>query len=384
VLQASACVVVAFGLVVLLSPALYLPRAEPYFGPSVPADVKAQLQYFYRIWDDVGLRKTAHAEMRRQNPEWDLISRSFFGYSLANVALKDSGMRDEALRYLDLVIKDTLAVPWRDFLLPYGNKRPFVQEPAASLMVDGEVSLLIGLRRLVRDDPGYEYRDDHARLIQRCIDAMQGGPRLVAESYPDECWLWCNPLALASIKVWDVLEGEDHSDFFEWWEVGARSKLVEPVTGLLNSAVTLRGGVIHPPEGSTIWIGASYLLPVCPKLAREQFALMKNELTGRLFCFRYGREWPKGCRGDWDIDSGFTPFGMGPASTGFALVASKEMGDKDLFARLLGLLEFVGAPRTRNGEMRYLSSNLVGDAAFLYAKTTGPAWRELERREKAR
>lgn len=87
--QATACVLLAFGIVVLLSPWLYLPDADVYFGPNVSKDVKAQLRHFYRIWDDEELRKAAQQEMRRQNPEWDLISRSFFAYSLANVALKD-------------------------------------------------------------------------------------------------------------------------------------------------------------------------------------------------------------------------------------------------------------------------------------------------------
>ena len=382
--QASGSALVAFGLVVALSPLLYLPDADDYFGPTVPEDVKAQAEHFYRIWDDEGLRKAAHEEMREQNPEWDLISRSFYAYSLANVALKAPSMRAEALRHLDLVIQETVAVPWREFLLPYGHARPFVKEPAASLMVDGQVSLMIGLRRLVQDDPDYIHKKEHGRLIERCLAALTSHPTMLGETYPDECWLWCNPLALASIKVHDVLEGTDHTELFRWWEAAARSSFMDPKTGLLNSAITLDRKVIHPPEGSTIWIGAAFLLPVCPELAQEQYALIKAQLTGRLFCFRYGREWPRGQRGGWDIDSGFTPFGMGPASTGFGLVAAKEMGDRDLFVRLLGLLECVAVPKAENGRMRYLSSNLVGDATFLFAKTTGPAWKEIKRRERQR
>ena len=115
----------------------------------------------------------------------------------------------------------------------------------------------------------------------------------------------------------------DHADLFRRWERSAREHLIEPGSGLFYSALTLKGEEIHAPEGSTIWMGAYFLLPVLPELAREQYRQMKKKLTGRFACFRFGREWPVGSEGRWDIDSGFTPMGMGPASTGFALVASK-------------------------------------------------------------
>lgn len=367
-----------------LAPIIHMPRADDYFGPKMPRDVAEHLEYYYWIWGDTNRAAAAQAEMRSQNPEWDLISRTFLGYSLANVAMKYPDHKMRAMECLDKVIDDTAQVPWRRFLLPYGSERPFLREPASSIMVDGEIGLMIGLRRLIQDEPGYRWKALHRQLVKQCIDAIEAGPALCGESYPDECWLWCNPVALVSIKVWDLLEGEDHSDLFRRWEEMARTKLVDRNTGLFNSAVTLPGDVIYEPEGSTIWIGASCLMPVLPQLAEEQYKLMKKQLSGRLLFMAYGREWPRGKSGSWDIDSGFTPLGMGPASTGFALVASKEMGDKDFFARLLALVNIVGVPQTEHGRRRYLSSNLVGDATFLFAKTTGPAWAEIRRRDLAR
>lgn len=366
----------------MIAPAVYLPDAGDYYGTELTDDVRGQLEYFCWIWDDPERRQAAHEEMRRQNPEWDMISRSFFAYSLANIALGYPAEREEALRYLDMVIEDTLARHWREFLLPYGSERPFVRQPASSVMVDSEFSLMIGLRRLIEDSADYEHRAVHRQMIERCIAAMEAGPVLCGECYPNECWLWCNPLALTSIRVFDILEGTDHSDLIRRWGEMAETTLLDPNTGLMQSAVTLTGEVIHPPEGSTIWIGAYCLQPVLPDLAARQYKRMKELLAGDLLFLSYGREWPKGTRGDWDIDSGFTPFGMGPASTGFALVASKQMGDREFFRRILGLLDIVGVPKYTKGRMRYLSSNLVGDATFLLAKTSGPAWDEIDRRSK--
>ena len=83
-------------------------------------------------------------------------------------------------------------------------------------------------------------------------------------------------------------------------------------------------------------------------MAREHYELQRKTLTGRLGGFAFGREWPRGIAGSYDIDSGFTPFGMGPASTGFALIAAKEFDDRELFAGLLAFIELVGVPQTQD------------------------------------
>jgi hypothetical protein len=383
-------VAVSFLVVWLTSPWFYVPNVAPYYGEAaMPNDVRQELDVFYALWDDPEAARDAHAAMARENPEWDLISRTFTGYSLANVALQYPQERVRALRTLDRIIEDTvgpdeLATEWRRFMLPYGNAQAFIHEPQRSTMVDGEIALLIGLRRLVDDPEDYKYRSLHARLVDYSIDAIDASPAMCAESYPDECWLFCTPMALAAIRVWDVLEGEDHTDLFRRWEAVAREKLVDPDLGLFKSAVTREGRVIHPPEGSTLWVAPYALEIVAPELAKEQYELMKTHLTGELACFRFGREWPRGKETAWDIDSGFTPFGMGPASTGFAMVASKELDDRAFFSELLGLVEFVGVPTDQAGQHRYRSSNLVGHSIFLLAKTTGPAWDEVKRRANER
>ncbi len=379
----AAALTLSFAINWAIAPLVHLPDAAPYYtNTTLPDDVRGQLNHFYQVWATPESRDAAQLDMSEQNPEWDLISRTFLAASLANVALQYPDERSRALETLDRVVDHSVSVDWREFLLPYGRGlKKFVQKPEASIMVDGEVSLMIGLRRLVEDSDDYVHRAEHKRLIDRCIRAIESNPLSLGESYPDECWLWCVPMALTSIKIYDVLEGTDHSELFARFGRHARESLIDPESGLFYSAVSLAGDVIHEPEGSTVWIGAWCLIPVLPELANDQYAIMKETLTGKLLFLRYGREWPVGKTGNWDIDAGFTPFGMGPASTGFSLVAAKEMDDRDFFRRTLCLLNLVGVPQTEGGRTRYLSSNLVGDATFLLAKTTGPAWAEIVRRD---
>ena len=377
-------VVCSSTLVLVLSPWIFAPEPFPVTGPDLTADVRGQLNYFYWIIEDPERRAAAMDELRRQNPEWTCIAPAFLGYGLANIALACPQERERALRCMDVLIGELLRTPWRDYLLPYGRDREFVRKPQSSIMVDGEIALLIGLRRLVRDDPEFPYRDAHRRLVRRCIEAIEASPVLCAESYPDECWLFCNPLALAAIKVSDVVEGEDHTDLFQRWERVACAKLIEPKTGLLYSAVTLDGRMLQPPEGSSLWVAVYGLKPVLPDLARQEYDLQRQKLAGRVGAWSFGREGPVGIEGEFDIDSGFTPFGMGPASTGFAMLDAKEYGDREFLGGLMRFVELIGVPKVEDGRKRYLASNFVGDVVFFLGKTTGPAWREVERRSAAK
>ena len=72
---------------------------------------------------------------------------------------------------------------------------------------------MMGLRRIVEENESY--REPMARRVDKMVTAMQRGPVLSAESYPNECWTLDNVNALAAVKIADVLDGTDHSSFFQ-------------------------------------------------------------------------------------------------------------------------------------------------------------------------
>ena len=85
-------------------------------------------------------------------------------------------------------------------------------------------------------------------------ERMQSSPVLSAESYPDECWMFCNSIALAAIRISDVLDGQDHSALIKQWIRIAKSKLTDDQTGLLLSSYSVAGDPRDGPEGSSIWM----------------------------------------------------------------------------------------------------------------------------------
>jgi hypothetical protein len=206
---------------------------------------------------------------------------------------------------------------------------------------------------------------------------MEDSPTLSAESYPDECWTFCNTVALAAMRVSDWLDGTDHSRLFGRWVETAKAKLLDTRSGLLVSSYTLDGRVKDGPEGSSIWMAAHCLLVVDEVFAREQYVRAKGALGRTVFGFGYAVEWPESRKGPEDVDSGpIVPLVEASAgSSGLSLLAAASFDDTSYLRSLVATLDFAGFPTMRNGGLRYAASNQVGDAVMLYAAVTGPAWR---------
>ncbi|MDP6944612.1 MAG: hypothetical protein QF464_10715, partial [Myxococcota bacterium] len=60
------------------------------------------------IWRDPALRARELDALQRLNPEWDLMSRTFFALALANMALRDPAYEDVACDIIDAILENTL------------------------------------------------------------------------------------------------------------------------------------------------------------------------------------------------------------------------------------------------------------------------------------
>ena len=308
-------------------------------------------------------------ELRAVNPEWDLMARMFAVLAFANRALEYPEQRHALLATIDRIIERTIADVEREgqlyFLLPYGRDKPFVD--GRSVFVDGELALMVAARQVVERDAR------HNVWAERVAAQIERGPALLAESYPDEVWLFCNAVALAAIKLQDVADRQPqrHAALFARWVASAK-QLVDPATGLLPAKTGYRGDVREGPEGSTLWIVATMLRVVDDELARDQYARARAALRGELAGFGWAREWPAGAVGADDIDSGPTiPIvGANAGSSGLALVAAHAFGDDEFATELETSLEFAGFPERG----RYRAGNQLSDAAIAYAQASGPLW----------
>lgn len=324
------------------------------------------------------------ASMRGVNPEWDFMNRTFTVLALAEQALEDGATPERRARLLvtiDTILDATLDAERRgdhQFLLPYAKRGAFLDPEGRSVFVDGETLMMIAARQLVsRSRP--ELADDARRRAERIARMMRRSPSLSAESYPNECWTFCNTTALAALAMHDRASGEDHHDLAKAWVAHARAHLVDPRTGILISSYTWDGKTLDNAEGSSIWMSAQNLLFVDESFARDQWTRARAELGVAFLGFGWAREWPRGAETRPDVDSGpIVPIlDASAGSSGLAILGAAAFEDKPFERSLLASLGLAAFPVREGKTLRYRASNAVGDAVVLRALTFGPLLKRM-------
>lgn len=360
------------------------PSATLFQGGPLPTWGAQLVEANLHPWESGDLEHLAHAGAT--NPEWDFMGRTFFGLALANLALREPDRAPRYLAVLDAILDDTLAVEadrgFTAFLMSYGRFGGWVRQPAASLFVDGEIAALLAARMAVGSAPE---REPALRARLNKVSAqMRAGPLLSAESYPNECWTFCNTFGLAALRLGEAVGVPVDPRLPDAWIAHSRAHLLDGDTGLLPSSYTLDGRIKDGPEGSSIWLSAHNLLLVDPDFARMQYTRARDHLSRDVLGFGYAREWPEGAEMRVDVDSGpvIPVLGASPGSSGLALVAARAFGDRETYESLTASLELAAFPEVTDGRRRYLASNAVGDAVLLYSAVQGPLW-DLARRRNA-
>ena len=359
----------------LLMPDIRIGYSLPILGQKL---LNAQL----KTWADPQKRDIELKRLKESNPEWDFMFRTYFSLSLLNQAIAEPLNKDVYLDIVDAIIEDTLSIEKefgdRYFHMSYN---PWLSLNTPSLFTHGELGLILGLRCMVDDDS--KWKNEFKHRVEIIETHMLSSSVLCGESYPDECWIFCNTFSLVAIKVYDRVFDTDHSEFFVKWVNIAKTKLIHEETGLLVSAFHVDGrphSVGEFPEGSSIWMASHLLEPIDKEFAREQYDLARKELGRIKIGLGYAREWPESIKSGIDIDSGVVVpvVEAGLASSGLALIAASAFED-DLFQEaLVRSLMLAGFPEIQGDSIYFRAGNRLGDAVLLYALCQGPAWDMLK------
>jgi hypothetical protein len=370
----------AFGLLALLvATCVWLPCLHLVYAHAPDARPLRNRQL--ALIDDPAAGDVARAAAVAANPEWDLMSRTFVAWALANWALREPAQTERALHAIDKTITGIRDIEsargFRAFLLPYGKPR-FSVEPGRSLFVDSQIGLTLALRRLVRDDDAELRRLSRERtaiLTERLTQARIG----LAESYPDEGWSFDHAVALAALAAADRIDGTDHHVVIARVLSVMKTRLIDPKSGLLVSSFRLDGKHLDGPEGSSLWMTLHCLSLIDPSFAQAQYRRARAELGVSFLGFGWAREWPKSLRGERDIDSGAVVplIDASAGSSGLAFVGAASFGDTAFLRGLYTTLEMAAFPVDDSRGRSYAASNQVGDAVLLYALELGPAWEKL-------
>jgi hypothetical protein len=353
-------------------------RADPGGRASTERELMdAQLA----LWEDGAQREGAIARMRGANAEWDFMGRTYLVLALADAAIAEGAHRERNLAIIDRILEETIALDRErgqaHFLMAYVRYGRFVDPSARSIFVDGEIALMLAARQRVEESE--RWRTPLAERVAAITAQMERGAVLSAESYPNECWTFCNAMALAAIRTSDSVTGDDHSQFFGRWIATARERLIDPETGMLVSSFQVDGTHMDGPEGSSIFMVAHLLRLIDPVFAADQYARARRELGVSFAGFAWAREWPSSWGGPADIDSGpIVPIVDASAgASGLALLGAASFGDEEYLAALHRSLALAAFPVHEDGRFRYAASNQVGDAVLLYSLSRGALWHRI-------
>ena len=334
------------------------------------------------LWTDPKLREQELKRMRASNAEWDFMGRSFLVWSLANMGLREPAEKQVYLETMDRIIDETLRLEREQgmyiFLMSYAKAQRYVVQPPRSLFLDGEIALMLASRRTLEEKP--EYKPLLAERVNAIAEGLRRNPRLLLESYPNECWMFDHCVALAAMRLADQLDGTDHTALIRDWVAMAKQKLVHRQSGLLVSSFTTDGQHLDGPEGSSLWMAVHCLQVVDEDFARDQYERARRELGEITLGFGYAHEWPKSWDGPADIDSGpiIPVFNISAGSSGLAFIGASAFHDDKFLSSLAATLDFAAFPSRSGNRLKYCASNQVGDAALLYAATLGPIWDKLK------
>lgn len=371
---------------VALAALIWIPAVHVLFAEDAGAEGRARtrdglMATQLALFEDPLSRAASLERMRGANAEWDFMGRTYLVLALANHALERPEERDRALEVIDELLEETLRLERRHgqehFLMDYVHAGVFRDRSGRSVFVDGEVALMLAARQRV--ERSERWREPLGRRIRQIAGQMERGPVMSAESYPDECWTFCNTVALAAIRVSDTVTGEDHGELLRGWVATARERLIDPESGMLVSSFTHRGEPLDGPEGSSIFMAAHMLQIVDPVFAREQYELAREQLGVSFLGFGWSREWPAGWDGPADIDSGpVVPIiDASAGASGMALLGAAAFGDDAWLEELHTSLAFAAFPIREGGAVRYAAGNQVGDAVLLYSLAQGPLFRRV-------
>ncbi|OGF50845.1 MAG: hypothetical protein A2044_08400, partial [Candidatus Firestonebacteria bacterium GWA2_43_8] len=235
--------------------------AEYYSEDSLAPKAKKLLNRQKIVWTDPVARQEIET-IRKSNPEWDFMWRSYFVFSLSNIALRDPSYKAEALQLMDSVIDDTISHIEKDgyqyFSMAYFSWNKFNDSKnTRTMFVDGEVALMLAGRRIVEDSPKYKKRYEEYR--DAMLSRMQKDKIFSVESYPNEYWTYDHMVFFAALKIGDYIDKTDYSKHARKWLEMAKAKLLHKATGMFVSGYKDDAYALHGPEGSTLWLLTHFL-----------------------------------------------------------------------------------------------------------------------------
>ena len=234
----------------------------------------------------------------------------------------------------------------------------------------GYLGILLGLHRLLGADS--RFAELHDRIAAALVRRVSSEPGLLIETYPGEVYPVDNAAVMAAIALHARATGRARPALVASWAARARSRWVDPESGLLFQAWNARTDrPADAPRGSGTTLASYFLAFADAQLSRDLHIAAERALDRPILGFGLYQEYPSGWSGAGDIDSGPLVLGYSISATGFALAGRRMFGDEQSYSQLYATLHLLGAPLEAGGRWTFVSGGPLADA-IMFAMLTAP------------
>jgi hypothetical protein len=345
---------------------LYSPGSAAYGPDELGEDVVPQLHFIGQA-----LRRGAGERMQEVFPEGYFFVHVLYGLSRIEAGLRspsESAVHREAVE----------EAGWALERIDSGAGRaPFNRDldPPHGVFYVGWSNWLRGGLLLLQPEQGRpasqidRFQDECMALAQ----AFERSPTPFLPAYPGQAWPVDSVVAVATLRLHDILFPERFRSTIQRWLQAAQDRL-DPLTGLLPHRVeSLTGDLLQGARGSSQSLITRFLIEVDPVWGRTQYALFRRQFVEPFLGAPGVREYPARVDGPGDIDSGPLVAGFSPSATVVMIGAAQVQGDRELADALIDASEAAGLPIRLLGSKRYWFGLLpIGDAFLVWAKTSRP------------
>jgi len=319
------------------------PRLAPPEGLAAEAaaewtsTVRALVTRFDGLLEDPEAYARLVADRCRRFPEGDLFPFTFPALAYGQLALRDPGYREHALRQMALLIDRAIPRVVDRVGARKGRIRSMATYGGHAVYLC-QLGLALGMWRRVGGDDRYEA--DHRALTDLVREALIDRRGHPLDSFPGVVYPFDTQPCLVTLALRDLQDSaEAGREPVERHLIWVRDLGTDPDTGLPVSRVDAKTfAAVEVPRGCDLSLRIPLLAQLDPAAAKETWRRYTASFWLERWLVQGLAEWPRGETRFEDMDSGPILLGVGLAASSLGTGAAIMARDPARLATLLGYM----------------------------------------------
>lgn len=342
---------------------LYAPSPLAASLSEAPPQLTSQLAA-----NRAALESGAATRMQALFPEGDYFSYLFHGLAWVELAMRDAGHTEEAIKDASWCLQHMESPEGR---APFP---PDLPPDHGMFYAAWKCHLRGGIVTLQQANDEKQlalWRDECDEIVA----ALQTSETPFLPSYHGAAWPCDTVPAIHALCTYDhLLKESRYRTFVKQWLVEVEERRDRQSGLLFAHTVSLPEGRAGSVARATSQVIVLRLLPdIAPLIAQLEYESFCRDYLTTFLGAPCVLEFPRGMSGTGDVDSGPLVFGRSLSATVFMMGVAQVYGDRALADAIARTGEVVGLPWTSDGKKQYAAGLLpIGDIMVTYAHVARP------------